>query len=114
MGMKSKRKGAAGEREAAAELCRLFGVQCRRGRQYHGGPESPDIAAFPGLHFEVKRAETFSAYAAMDQAIEDAAESSIPAVLHRRNGREWLAVVRLENLPELATRLYLIMAQKET
>jgi hypothetical protein len=37
MGTKSRNKGKAGEREAAAEITRLFGVTARRGVQFQGG-----------------------------------------------------------------------------
>lgn len=112
MGMMSKRKGAAGEREAVAELNRLFGVACHRGRQYHGGPDSPDIMGFPGVQIEVKRSETFNAYAAMEQAKADAPEGAIPVVLHRRNGRKWLLIAELDDVPELSSKLYLIQASE--
>lgn len=98
----SKRKGARGEREAAEEICRVFGVEARRGRQYSGGDESPDIVSgIPHVHFEVKRTERLSVYDAMDQAVDDAGPN-IPVVLHRRNDRPWLAIVRLDDLPELS------------
>ena len=54
MGKMSKRKGAAGEREAAEKLNEVLGTRFHRGRQYHGGPESPVLACdLPGLHIEV-------------------------------------------------------------
>ena len=42
-GRSSKQKGPRGEREAAAELGALLGVDARRGVQYQGGPGSPDV-----------------------------------------------------------------------
>lgn len=73
MGLRSRNKGKAGEREAAAEIRRLFGVEAHRGRQYSGSDESPDIVtAIPDLHFEVKRAEAFRLYPALEQATNDA------------------------------------------
>jgi hypothetical protein len=39
MGSMSRRKGAAGEREAAAKLNEVLGTRFHHGRQYHGGPE---------------------------------------------------------------------------
>jgi len=56
MGKMSKRKGAAGEREAAEKLNEVLGTRFHRGRQYHGGPESPVLAGdLPGLYVEVNR-----------------------------------------------------------
>jgi len=110
MGLMSRNKGKAGEREAAAELRRLFGVEARRGRQYQGGDESPDVIAdIPGVHIEVKRAEALRLYPALKQAIEDAGDN-IPVILHRANRQPWVAIVRLDDLPRLSTQLFLTLA----
>lgn len=110
MGKRSRDKGARGEREAAAEIRRLFGVEACRGAQHRGGPDAPDVrAAIDGVHFEVKRRETFRLWEAVIQAVEDAGDN-VPVVLHRSNGRPWIAVVRLDDLPRLATQLYLTSA----
>ena len=83
MGAKSRRKGCRGEREAAAEIARLFRVEARRGRQYCGCDEAPDIrAAIPKVHVEVKRVEALRLYPALNQAAADAGEN-VPVVLHR-------------------------------
>lgn len=112
MGMTSRRKGKRGEREAAAEIARLFRVKAHRGRQYCGAPEAPDVrAAIPGVHLEVKRAETFRLYDALEQAASDAGDQ-VPVVLHRANRRPWVAIVRLEDLPWLAVQLYLTLVQR--
>lgn len=103
--MNSRRKGQRGELEAAAEIRRLLGTAAGRGRQYHGSPDSPDIrTAITNVHFEVKRCERLSLYAALDQATRDAGEN-IPIVLHRSNRRPWVAIVRLEDLPRVAKEL---------
>jgi hypothetical protein len=86
-------------------------TEAHRGRQFSGSDESPDIITdLVGVHFEVKRAETFRLYAAMDQAIADAGEN-IPVVLHRMNNQPWVVVVRLDDLPKLAVQVYLTLAQ---
>ena len=84
MPINSKQKGKTGEREAAKFLTEIFGEHCRRGVQYQGGPNSPDVVGIPGIHFEVKRCETLSIYTAMDQAERDSG-GSVPCVLHRSN-----------------------------
>ena len=102
MGSMSRRKGAAGEREAAAALNEVFGTRFHRGRQYHGGPDSPDLAGdMPGLHVEVKRVERLSLYPAMFQARRDAAPDQVPVVMHRANNRPWLIVVEIADLIRL-------------
>jgi len=104
-GRKSRNKGKRGERELAAELQRLFGVTARRGVQYSGGADSPDVVSdFDGVHFEVKRTERLSLYPAMKQAAADAGEK-IPVVCHRQNNKGWLVIVRLNDLPKLAATI---------
>lgn len=107
-GRKSKRKGAAGEREIA-KILRDHGFEgAHRGRQYSGGLDSPDVVGLPGFHVEVKRCERLSIYKAMVQAIEDAPcpgeDDEIfptPVVFHRRNGLDWLAILPLDEFLEL-------------
>jgi len=111
MGMRSRRKGCCGEREAAAEIARLFQVEARRGRQYCGDPEAPDIrTAIPGVHFEVKRCEALRLYAALEQALHDAGEN-IPVVLHRANRRPWVLIIRLDDVPRLVVQLSRVLPQ---
>ena len=101
-GLRSKRKGAEGEREAAFVLNEQFGTAFHRGRQYHGGPESPDVAGGPkGLHVEVKRAERLSLYPALAQAALDA-KGDIPIVMHRSNGNPWVICIEMKHLKRFA------------
>jgi hypothetical protein len=102
MGSMSKRKGAAGEREAAEKLNDVLGTRFHRGRQYHGGPESPDLTGdLPGLHLEVKRCERLRLYEALAQARRDASVTQVPAVMHRANQKPWVIVVDVEHLIRL-------------
>jgi hypothetical protein len=113
MGAKSKRKGKYGELEAAAEIRRLFRVEACRGRQYQGCDDAPDIrTTIDKVHFEVKRTEVLRLHEALEQAIADSGEK-IPVVLHRANQRPWLAIVRLDDLPQLSVQLYLTLAQNQ-
>lgn len=114
MGAMSRRKGAAGELEAAKAIAELFRVETRRGQQFSGGKDSPDIVtSIADVHFEVKRAEKLNLWPAVDQAISDAG-GKVPVVLHRPSRRPWVAVVRLEDLPRLAVQLYLTLAANPT
>ena len=102
----SKHKGAAGERELAKEVARLFNCSARRGQQFAGGPDSPDIVtSLSGIHFECKRTEHFQLWPAMEQATRDAGEN-VPTVCHRSNRHPWVMVVRLDDLPNLVRILY--------
>lgn len=102
-GKAAKQKGARGELEFARELERyLPGTKARRGRQFSGGDDSPDVITnIPGVHFEVKRTEKLRLWEAMLQAISEAG-GKIPVVGHRANDRPWVIILRLEDLRELA------------
>jgi len=101
MSASQKNKGKRGERELARFLTD-HGHPARRGCQYSGSPDSPDVTC-PSLpfHFEVKRTERLRLHEAMNQATNDAGLSSIPLVAHRRNGGDWLAILRLTDLLEV-------------
>jgi Holliday junction resolvase len=114
MGRTSRDKGKRGERELARELTRLFGVKARRGQQYCGGPDSPDVLVdIPNIHIECKRAERFRLYDAIDQAIGDAGVGQVPIVMHRSNLNPWVAVVLLDDLPKLASLIHEAMKNLE-
>lgn len=99
MGKMSKTKGKTGEREVA-RILREHGFDTKRGVQYHGGPDSPDVVGLPGIHIEVKRCEKLSLYEAMAQAKGDCCTNK-PIVVHRRNNCEWLVIQPLEDWIEL-------------
>ncbi len=112
MPLNSKTKGSKGELDAAKELSRLFGTACRRGQQY-SGLEGRDVVGMDGVHVEVKRKEKMNLYTSVEQAVNDATEGDVPLVLHRRNRKPWLAIVRLDDLPTLVARLYLTLCTEE-
>lgn len=118
----SRAKGAAGEREWRDYLRALGCTEARRGQQFAGGPDSPDVVGgFPGTHVEVKRVEALNIENAMRQAEHDAGynhetgkEAAVPYlsyVAHRRNRTEWLVTVRARNLVEFCRR---VLAAQET
>lgn len=87
-------------------MLRSEGFCARRGRQFKGTADSPDIvsdcselepgeegiALDPFFHIEVKRVERFHLYPTLHKA-EEEAEGKIPLILHRKNREEWVAVV---------------------
>lgn len=101
--MNSRRKGADGEREIAAIL-QGYGYDTRRGQQFSGLAGDADVIGLPGYHLEIKRVERLNIDTAMDQSVRDADAESIragrvitPVVMHRRNRREWLVTMRLDD-----------------
>lgn len=93
MGKLSKNKGKVGERETAA-LLRSYGFGARRGQQFAGGGDSPDVVHdMEGFHIEVKRTEQFGLWAALDQATRDMKPGETPLIFHRKNNRPWVVVL---------------------
>lgn len=103
MGAMSKTKGKIGEREVAA-LLKRYGFEARRGQQYAGGGDSPDVVhSMDGFHIEVKRSETFALYDALAQANGDKKPEEDALVFHRRNNRPWVVVMEAEAFLKLMT-----------
>lgn len=98
MPINSRAKGARGEREWRDQL-RNAGFDARRGQQFSGGADSPDVIceSLPGLHWEVKRVEAGNPYIWMAQAERDAGDKKMPVVAHKRNGQDWLCIIRAED-----------------
>ena len=97
MGKKSREKGKRGERELAAYLRKHGYASARRGQQYNGADGSADVVGLPGHHIECKRTERLNVYDAMEQSVRDAREGEVPIVAHRKNRKEWLVVMRLDD-----------------
>lgn len=94
MPINSRDKGVRGEREWA-EVMRSYDFNARRGQQFQGGTDSPDVVCqeLSGFHFEVKRVEKGSLYEWLAQATNDAAPHQVPVVAHRRNDHAWVVVL---------------------
>jgi Holliday junction resolvase len=102
--MNSREKGKRGERQWRDEL-RAHGYPARRGQQFSGSAESPDVVCegLSWIHFEVKAVERLNIEEAMQQARADAAKSEVrnskpafakvPIVAHRRSFCGWLVTM---------------------
>lgn len=99
--MNSRRKGKVGEREFAS-LLREHGFAARRGQQFSGGAESPDVVseALAWLHVEVKRVQNLNLTDACVQAEGDCGGKPW-IVAHRRNHAPWLITMRAETFFDL-------------
>lgn len=103
--MNSRSKGKRGELEAAKEWAKVMGGEARRGQQFSGGKDSPDVVtSFGGIHLEVKRTERGNPYDWVEQAVRDGV-GKIPCVLHRRSNKPWLLIVRLDDVPGLSQEI---------
>jgi Holliday junction resolvase len=102
--MNSKDKGKRGER-LFAEALRLLGFQARRGQQYAGGNNSPDVVTnIAGIHFEVKHVEALNIWGALSQADKDS-EGKIPVVAFKRNRTDWYLAIPLEDMIEFSEEI---------
>jgi hypothetical protein len=108
--MNSREKGKRGERQWRDEL-RANGYAARRGQQFSGSPDSPDVICdeLSWLHFEVKAVERLNIEEAMAQARRDCNREirgirekgepnpeRIPVVAHKRNFGKWLVTMEAE------------------
>jgi|SRR4051812_8397104 Holliday junction resolvase len=100
--MNACQKGKRGEREWR-DFLRSLGLEARRGRQFSGSPESPDVVGgFIDTHCEVKRVEALNIYDAIAQAVRDSGNAT-PYVAHRKNGKDWLITIRATDVHAFAT-----------
>ncbi len=90
----SRQKGKRIELDACKFLRSFAGVEARRGQQFKGGADSPDIVTnIPGVYFEVKGVEGMDVGT---KVLSDAvykvsveARPLLPVVLWRRNRGQW-------------------------
>jgi hypothetical protein len=99
--MNSREKGKRGERAWRDEL-RANGYRARRGQQFCGSAESPDVVCddLAWIHFEVKAVERLNIEDAMEQArresVAPTGQHKVPVVAHRRSFRSWLVTMDAE------------------
>jgi len=87
----SRQKGCRGEREWRDHLI-ANGYEARRGQQYSGSPDSPDVVCNLPFHFEVKRVEKLNIEKAVKQSEDDCGEK-MPVVAHKKNRGQWLVTM---------------------
>lgn len=100
----SKQKGARIERAFAKYLRDVWKYTARRGQQYSGGTDSPDIIVdeIDDLHFEVKGTKKFEPYKNFVQAKKDAC-GKVPIVIHKHNRGEWMVFMKAHDFFDIYT-----------
>lgn len=93
----SKAKGARGERELANKLKEYGYENCHRTQQFCGKAGDSDVTGLDHIHIEVKRVEKLNIDNAMAQAISDSKELVFPTVFHRKDHKDWLVTMRLDD-----------------
>jgi len=96
----SRSKGARYERELAHYLSENGYPDSRRGQQFSGGSDSPDVVSDFPFHIEAKHVQALNLYSAMSQSIRDAGEKP-PCVIHRKNNSESMFTCKLDDLIKL-------------
>lgn len=104
----SRQKGAAGEREFAAYL-RDYGYAARRGQQFSGHPDAPDVVTDldDQVFFDVKRTEVTAPLKWLAKAAEDSGDKKrLHVIAWRKNGAEWVAMLPMKQLMLLICALH--------
>lgn len=88
----SNQKGKRVEREFR-DILRSYGWEARRGQQFSGGDDSPDVVCeeLP-IHWEVKGDQSVTSVklmAAIEQAITDCPKGKWRVVAHKKDGGRW-------------------------
>lgn len=111
-------KGKRGEREFSSFMRETWGLDCRRGKQYSGGDDSPDVVhGLIGVHIEVKLVEKLNLQDAFLQAKGDAGVAQTPIVAHKRNRGPWLLTFEASRLEDLVNNFLMskaALAESET
>jgi Holliday junction resolvase len=106
MSINSRSKGKRGELELAKYLRDAGYPNARRGQQFKGGTDSPDVVC-PGLseefHIECKCVEAGNPYNWLAQAQRDA-NGKVPVVAHKKSRKEWVVILTLEDFLNLQLR----------
>ena len=101
MAVNSRRKGKEGELELA-RILRTYGFDTRRGQQFKGGGDSPDVMGLPGVHIECKRVQNLVIEKAMVQSRTDAeGTDDVPVVMHRRDREKWKVTMDLDGFMKM-------------
>lgn len=102
-GKYNRQKGATFERQLAAFFRDIFpdveGI--KRGLQYRGGQEAPDVEGLPALWVEAKRQKMPNIRAAYRQALAGCPKNKMPVAITKANRDETLVTLSLDDFGEL-------------
>ena len=107
MGKAEREKGKRGERYVKNRINDRLDLEARRGVQYAGGPDSPDVVGLPGFHLEVKNVNRLDLHGAICQSYRDAADDEIPVVIHHRDRDRWYVTLDFEEFLGIYEKAYL-------
>ena len=95
------------------DMFREAGFEARRGQQFSGGTDSPDVVVptLPDFHWEIKFCQVVKIKDWMAQAVRDAGAKPFPVVGHKRNNEEPLATLRFKDFLTLIAHSDFVAAQ---
>lgn len=101
MPINSKSKGKSFELKIA-HIFQDWGYPAKRSVQYCGANGDSDVIGVPYLSIECKARESWDVYSWMEQAINDSQHNGrIPTVIAKKNNKDILAILRLEDFLEI-------------
>ena len=92
----SKRKGRDAE-QALAKFLREHGIEARRGQQFKGTQDSPDVISNMNWHIECKAVESLNVIAAHAKCEQEAEDGNTPIVFHKKNRTAWYVTLKAED-----------------
>ena len=109
----SKQKGKKGELELVRKL-KEYGYNCRRTNQFCGNTgQADDVIGLDYIHIECKRVEKLNIDEAIEQAKRDSKDNKFPTVFHRKNRKDWLVTMKLDDWIKLYNEYYSSMKLAE-
>ena len=99
--MNSNLKGKTFERWVARYLRESGYEEARRGQQFKGGADSPDVIGLDGFHIECKNTQQWNAYKFVEQSERDAGENEKPIVIAKKNRKRPLVMMYLDDFMEV-------------
>lgn len=106
MPINSKQKGNRGER-LLRDLFRGHGYEARRGQQFSGSPDSPDVvinAPSLPIHIECKFTQNLNVRVAHKKAADESSPDKFPTVFWKKNNEPWLITLEANHFFELLRR----------
>lgn len=111
MPINSRQKGKTRELEVV-DFLKALGLTARRGQQYAGGEDSPDVVCVEmhdHFHIEVKGDEALNIDKALQQAKRDAKFAQVPLVYHRKNAKKKFPLRHKLKVTLLATDFHMLL-----
>jgi Holliday junction resolvase len=102
----SRQKGKRGEREVV-DLLKRYGFDARRGQQFKGTSDSPDVIHnMTGFFIEVKHRQALNLYDTIEKADGEKPEGETSLIFHRKNQKRWLVTMDAEEFMSLMREIY--------